>query len=95
MTGYVYIMASQRNGTVYIGVTSDLQNRNYEHKNDITPGFTSRYNCKTLVYFEILENIVVAIRREKAIKKYGRKRKIELIEELNPKWEDLSDQIYQ
>jgi len=95
MTGYVYIMASQRNGTIYTGVTSDLENRAYEHRQGNMHGFTSRYGCKALVYFELLENIVVAIRREKVIKKYGRKKKIELIERENPEWADLSDQIFQ
>ncbi|MEE9376127.1 MAG: GIY-YIG nuclease family protein [Rhizobiaceae bacterium] len=94
MSGYVYIMASKKNGTIYTGDTSDLQGRVWEHRNDIYPGFTSKYGCKTLVWFEHLENITIAIKREKAVKKHLRKRKIELIENANPKWEDLFDQIY-
>ncbi len=94
MSGYVYIIASKRNGTLYTGVTSDLENRVYEHKNEIHKGFTVRYGCKTLVYFELLENIVLAIKREKAIKKYGRRRKLALIEGMNPDWADLSERIY-
>ncbi len=94
MSGYVYIMASKRNGTLYTGVTSDLLNRVYQHKNGHHGGFTRRYGCKTLVYFELLENIVLAIKREKVIKKYSRKRKLELIEGMNPDWNDLADRIY-
>jgi len=94
MSGYVYIMASKKNGTIYTGVTSDLQGRVWEHRNDTYSGFASKYGCKTLVWFEHLENIIYAIKREKAVKKYLRKRKIKLIENTNPKWEDMFDQIY-
>ena len=86
--GYVYILASQRNGTLYTGVTSDLPRRLYEHQNNLTPGFTSRYGVKTLVWFEIHDLVVDAIRREKTIKKWRRAWKLNLI--VNPDWEDIS-----
>lgn len=95
MCGWVYIMASRRNGTIYIGVTSDLQGRVYEHKNDITPGFTSKYGCKTLDWYERHDNIVEAIGREKVLKKYKRVWKLELIEGFNPEWKDLFDVCYE
>jgi putative endonuclease len=84
MTGWVYIMASRRNGTIYTGVTSDLQGRAYEHKTGVTPGFTSKYGCKTLVWYERHDNIVEAIAREKELKKYRRSWKLYLIEAFNP-----------
>ncbi len=86
MKGYVYILASQRNGTIYTGVTRDLPGRLYEHQNQLTPGFTSRYSVKTLVWFEEYDLLVDAIQREKSIKKYPRKWKLNLIEEMNPEW---------
>ncbi len=89
MTAWVYIMASRRNGTLYTGVTSDLHGRVWEHRNEIHPGFTSKYGCKTLVWYERQENIVAAIQREKSIKRYYRKWKLNLIEEFNPGWRDL------
>ena len=88
--GYVYILASQRNGTLYTGVTSDLPRRLYEHQNNLTPGFTSRYGVKTLVWFEIHDLVVDAIRREKTIKKWRRAWKLNLIESVNPDWDDIS-----
>jgi len=87
--GYVYILASGRNGTLYIGVTSQMPRRNDEHKNETYKGFTSRYNVKRLVYVEEHENITTAIAREKAMKKWRRAWKIELIEKANPAWDDL------
>ena len=84
--GYVYILASMRNGTLYTGVTIDLPGRLYEHQNRITPGFTSRYGIKTLVWFEEHELIADAIRREKTIKKWPRAWKLNLIEVMNPDW---------
>ena len=90
---YVYIMASARNGTLYTGVTSDLIKRVYQHKNNLTPGFTSKYNCHTLVYFESHTSIYEAIRRERQIKAWRRKWKIELIESSNIDWNDLYDTI--
>ncbi|MBP0614361.1 GIY-YIG nuclease family protein [Jiella mangrovi] len=89
MTGYVYVMASQRNGTLYIGVTSDLSRRVHEHKTEATKGFTSRYGCKRLVWYEEHFDIRDAIAREKALKKWSRARKMVLIEAMNPGWEEL------
>jgi len=85
----VYIMASRRNGTLYTGVTSDLARRAYEHREGLLPGFTSTYGVKKLVYYEPFEDIGLAIRREKRIKKYPRQWKINLIEGQNPHWLDL------
>ena len=86
---YVYILASQRNGTLYIGVTSNLIKRVYEHKNNLVGGFTQKYDVHRLVYFETTDDINNAIRREKQIKKWNRDWKIELIEKNNPDWRDL------
>ena len=85
----VYILASKRNGTLYIGVTANLIKRVYEHKNHLVDGFTKKYNIHNLVYYETTEDISSAIRREKQIKKWKRKWKIELIEKKNPNWRDL------
>jgi predicted GIY-YIG superfamily endonuclease len=85
----VYIMANKRNGTLYTGVTSDIIKRVYQHKNAETPGFTSQYGCKTLVYYEQHEDMIIAITREKQIKAGSRKKKIMLIESINPEWKDL------
>lgn len=89
----VYIMANKRNGTLYTGMTSDLVKRVYEHKNEIAHGFTSKYGCKMLVYFEVQENMTVAIAREKQIKSGSRKKKLTLIECMNPYWKDLYEKI--
>jgi len=89
----VYIMASERNGTLYIGVTSDLVKRTWEHKQNTIPGFTSKYGVHLLVYFEVSEDIVGAITREKQLKKWHREWKIRLIEEMNPHWNDLYESI--
>lgn len=86
---YVYIMASKRHGMLYIGVTSDLIKRVYEHKNDLTDGFTNKYHIHNLVYFEITEDVNCAISREKQLKKWNRTWKIVLIEKNNPEWLDL------
>ncbi|MBI5755488.1 MAG: GIY-YIG nuclease family protein [Nitrospirae bacterium] len=86
---YVYIMASKRNGMLYIGVTSDLIKRVYEHKYDLTTGFTNKYHIHHLVYFEITEDITSAISREKQLKKWNRAWKIALLEKNNPEWRDL------
>ncbi|OAM77389.1 GIY-YIG nuclease family protein [Devosia elaeis] len=90
MKGYVYILASKKNGTLYTGVTSNPSRRLLEHTRELTPGFTSRYGVKTLVWLEVHDLVVNAIRREKAIKKYPRQWKINLIEAVNPEWKDLS-----
>jgi putative endonuclease len=89
MTGYVYIMASKRNGTLYTGVTNDIAHRAWEHREGIIPGFTRKYGCKLLVWYEEHFDIGDAIQREKNIKQYYRKWKLNLIEEMNPDWEDL------
>ena len=89
----VYIMASKRNGTLYTGVTSDLNRRVWEHKNDITKGFTKRYGVHTLVYCEFHADMNSAIMREKQIKKWNRAWKLELIEQDNPDWRDLADEL--
>lgn len=86
---FVYILASKRNGTLYIGVTSDLIRRIYEHKNKLVPGFTSKYDVAKLVHFEEFSDIESAIYREKQLKKWNRKWKLALIEKVNPNWEDL------
>ena len=89
----VYIMASRRNGTVYTGVTSDITNRVYQHRESLTPGFTSRYGCKLLVWYEFHESMVQAIAREKQIKGGSRGKKLALIEAMNPLWRDLYQEI--
>ncbi len=86
---YVYIMASKRNGTLYIGVTNNLVRRVSEHKNHILKGFTSKYKFHHLVYYESTDDISRAIEREKQMKKWKRKWKLELIESVNPDWQDL------
>lgn len=90
---YVYIMANKKNGTLYVGITSNLEKRVFEHKNDITDGFTKRYKLNNLVYYEVVEEVYTAIQREKRFKKWNRKWKIDLIEKFNPNWEDLSDKL--
>ena len=89
----VYILASQPNGTLYVGVTSDLARRVWEHKNDVVDGFTKKYGVHWLVYFELHDSMVEAIRREKQIKKWYRAWKIDLIEKENPEWRDLWSDI--
>jgi putative endonuclease len=85
----VYILASQRNGTLYIGVTSDLVQRVWQHKNDVVEGFTKKYAVHSLVYYELHDDMENAILREKRIKKWNRAWKLRLIEEKNPDWNDL------
>ncbi|SOB79217.1 putative endonuclease [Sphingomonas guangdongensis] len=87
--GYVYMMASGRNGTLYIGVTSDLLKRTWEHREGIADGFTKRYGCRTLVWFEAHDRIDDAIRREKQMKEWRRAWKLRQIEASNPDWQDL------
>ncbi len=89
----LYILSSQRNGTLYIGVTSHLVKRIWEHKNDLVEGFTRQYGCHTLVYFEQYEDMTNAIQREKQMKKWNRAWKIGLIEKQNPNWQDLWPEI--
>jgi len=85
----VYIMASKRNGTLYVGVTSDLTRRVWEHKQGITGGFTEKYRVHHLVHYELFEDMSSAIVREKQLKKWRRTWKLDLIEETNPGWQDL------
>jgi putative endonuclease len=85
----VYILASQQRGTLYIGVTSDLIKRVWQHKNHLIPGFTRKYNVSLLVWYEVHSEMLSAIAREKRIKEWHRQWKIELIEALNPEWRDL------
>ena len=89
----VYILASKRNGTLYVGVTSNLPKRVWEHRNNVVEGFTSRYQIHKLVYFETCESMEGAIAREKQIKDWRRARKLRLIESSNPYWRDLWDEI--
>ena len=89
-TGYVYIMASGHNGTLYLGVTSDLERRIGEHRLVEAKGFTQRYRVKVLVYYEALDGMDAAIAREKQLKKWRRKWKLDLIEMMNPNWNDLA-----
>ncbi|UCD55040.1 MAG: GIY-YIG nuclease family protein [Candidatus Omnitrophota bacterium] len=90
---YVYILASKRNGTLYIGMTNDLIKRVYEHKNNLVEGFTKKYHVHKLVYYEQTNDVYSAITREKQMKKWNRAWKIELIEKNNPNWEDLYDSL--
>ncbi len=90
---YVYILASRRNGTLYVGVTSNLPQRVYAHKNDFAEGFTKKYGVHMLVYFEECGEREGAIRREKQIKEWKRRWKLELIEKANPEWQDLYEEI--
>ncbi len=85
----VYILASKRNGTLYIGVTSELIKRVWEHKNNLVEGFTKRYNIHRLVWFELHESMESAITREKRLKNWKRNWKLELIESSNPNWQDM------
>lgn len=91
--GYVYILANKTGGTLYIGVTSDLITRISQHKEKTYAGFTQRYDVHKLVYYEELGSIEAAIAREKALKKWKREWKIQLIEQINPKWDDMFDQL--
>ena len=89
----VYIMASRRNGTLYTGLTSDLPQRVWQHREGVADGFSKRYGCKLLVWYEMAETMDAAILREKQIKGGSRAKKLALIEELNPNWADLFDSI--
>jgi putative endonuclease len=86
------MMASKKNGTIYIGMTNDLIKRVYAHKNDLVEGFTKKYGVHQLVYYEKTEEAKSAIQREKQLKKWNRSWKIELIEKMNPEWKDLYDE---
>jgi putative endonuclease len=90
---YVYILASHRNGTLYTGVTNDLIKRVWQHKNDLLKGFTKKYQVHNLVYFEETSDVESAIAREKQLKKWRRRWKLELIEKKNPDWKDFYKEI--
>ena len=91
--GYTYIMASRRNGTLYIGVTNDLARRAREHREGVIDGFTKRYRCTLLVWFEAYDDLQEARQREARLKKWNRSWKLRLIEEQNPDWHDLYGSI--
>jgi len=90
---YVYILASKRNGTLYVGVTNDLVKRTWQYKNDLIDGFTKQYQVHDLVYYEETSDIESAITREKQLKKWKRQWKLQLIEKQNPNWKDLYNDI--
>jgi putative endonuclease len=91
---YVYILAKARNSTFYVGVTSDLVKRVWEHKNEVVDGFTKKYGIKMLVYYEVYDDAENAIKREKRLKKWNRSFKMRVIEEMNPEWKDLYDTLF-
>lgn len=93
MEYYVYMLASRRHGTLYVGVTNDLVRRVYEHKEGFVAGFTQRYGVKTLVWFESTSSVYAAITREKQMKNWPRAWKLALIEKTNPGWRDLYEEI--
>ena len=88
-----YILASQRNGSLYVGVTSDLIKRVWEHRTCVVPGFSRQYNVYKLVWYELHESMLSAIAREKALKNWNRKWKLKLIETFNPDWQDLYEDL--
>lgn len=90
---HVYIMASDRNGTLYVGISSDLARRVYEHRHGATGGFTKRYGVTKLVYMEPFDYVEYALQRERQIKKWNRRWKLDLIEKTNPQWLDLYDRL--
>ncbi len=92
-TGYVYILTNANHTVLYTGVTSDLAKRVYQHKTKQALGFTAKYNCDKLVYFEVGEDIAACIAREKQIKAGSRAKKVKLIEQMNPHWQDLYNQV--
>jgi putative endonuclease len=92
-SGFVYIMASRRNGTIYIGVTSDLPQRITQHREGLIEGFTKQYGCKLLVWFERYDDLQEARRRELQMKNWKRLWKLRVIEEMNPEWDDLFESL--
>jgi putative endonuclease len=92
-TYFVYIMASKRNGTLYIGVTNNLAKRAWEHREGLVAGFTKTYGVKMLVYYEVFDSVHAAIAREKRLKKYKREWKVNLIQRRNVEWQDLSETL--
>ena len=92
--GYVYIVASRRNGTIYIGCTSDLPKRIWEHRTGAVRGFTSRYRCRLLVWYQAFDDLDAARRRELQMKEWQRRWKLEEIERINPQWRDLYPTLF-
>jgi len=92
MPYYVYILTNWTDKVMYVGVTKDLMRRLYQHKNELIPGFTSKYNVHKLVYFEETDDVLTALEREKEIKKWRREKKNNLVEKWNPEWKDLSSE---
>jgi putative endonuclease len=90
---YVYILASRKDGAIYVGITNDIVRRIYEHRTKVIQGFTSKYNITRLVWFEIYDDPISAISREKELKKWKRVWKVQLIEAQNPQWNDLYESI--
>jgi len=93
MKQYCVYIATNRSKTLYIGVTSKLKGRMWQHKNKVVDGFTKKYNIDKLVYFEQTENVRSALEREKQLKKWSREKKVKLIEKMNPEWKDLYDNL--
>ncbi len=92
--GYIYILTNKNNTVLYTGVTSNLAKRIYEHKNHLVDGFSKRYNLEKLVYYEVVNDVSVAIQREKQVKAGSRKKKVELINSINSDWNDLSEELF-
>jgi len=92
--GFIYILTSKSYRVLYTGVTNDLVKRTYQHKHGLIDGFTKKYNVNKLVYYEVFEDIINAISREKQIKSWPRRRKLELINAMNPEWRDLSEDFF-
>lgn len=90
---FVYILTNKKNGTLYIGVTNDLKKRIYQHKRELVDGFTKKYGLKILVYYELFQDIESAIIREKRLKKWKRLWKLRIINEKNPQWKDLYEEL--
>ena len=93
MSFFVYVLASRRNGTLYIGMTDNLARRVWEHQSGAVPGFTKKYNVKSLVWYELHESRETAFQRERQLKKWNRAWKLKLIEQLNPNWRDLTVEL--
>ena len=94
MIYYVYILTNKHHTVLYTGVTNNIERRVFEHKTKVNPGFTARYNCDRLVYFEEFQSIRIALHRERQLKKYRREWKENMISQMNPEWRDLSDGWY-
>ena len=94
MIYYVYILTNKHHTVLYTGVTNNIERRVFEHKTKVNPGFTARYNCDRLVYFEEFQSIRIALHRERQLKKYRREWKENMICQMNPEWRDLSDGWY-